>query len=381
MINRTPRLCQGYLIEPRHRQKTHQRNLYHEKLNKTREKRKKDKYIIIDSQNIRSAAGYGYQGKYGKLIEITRQMNTDNNYASLLQKTWLPSIQLQLPQEGSTYHFVSAEHAKPKGNGRYNGGVGIILSPMAYRAWQSHDRWMAHFGLNIIAMKLKIRTGSKSHKAKHTKRVYLVSGYSPCNPEIEKAEMKAYLKNLQECLKQCQNRKYILIMGTDANISFGTNRDRARDWPTTGRYGIPVTGTYQLNAANKMQGLIACHNLCLATTFFQSKYKHHTWERRDKLKTQIDHIIIKEKHLRSDIKHAFATHLPLVHSDHRRIRVKLGMTIRSRRNRGQGTSTFSKLADFLTSRNDDNGQTLSEHAKEKNRQQGPSKSHQTLSSN
>lgn len=65
--------------------------------------------------------------------------------------------------------------------------------------------------------------------------------------------------------------KYILVMRTDANISFGTNQDRASDWSTTtGRHGIPVTGKYQQKSATELQGILACHKLCLATTFFQS---------------------------------------------------------------------------------------------------------------
>lgn len=100
----------------------------------------------------------------------------------------------------------------------------------------------------------------------------------------------------------------------------------------------------------------------MATTFFQSRYKQHTWE-RGKLKSQIDHIIIKKAHLYSDIIHAFATHSSLVHSDHRTVRVKLNITTKSHRKRGTRTTMRTRIVDFLNSRtgpvgDDDTGKIL-----------------------
>lgn len=141
------------------------------------------KCIAIDSQNTRGSSGDGYKDRYGKLIEIMRKMNINNTFASLLQETWLPSTQLDIPQEGGKYHFISAGHDNATSHGRRKGGVGIILSPPALKAWQDHKGWMKYFGPNIIALKIMIRTGSKNHRGRHTKRIYLVSGYSPCNPD------------------------------------------------------------------------------------------------------------------------------------------------------------------------------------------------------
>lgn len=188
-------------------------------------------------------------------------MNINNTLASLLQETWFPSTQLSIQREGKTYHFVSAGHDNTTSHG-------MILSPLACKAWQAEGRWMKCFGPNITALKIKIRAGAKSHnRARRTKLIYLVSGYSPCNPDRRIAETKAYLKNLQECIQHCQDHRTILIMGTDTNVSFGTNRDRASEWPTTGKYGIPASGKYQQKTATKFQNLLTLHNLCLATTF------------------------------------------------------------------------------------------------------------------
>lgn len=84
---------------------------------------------------------------------------------------------------------------------------------------------------------------------------------------------------------------------------------------------------------------------------------------KGKLKSQIEHIIIKKAHLHSDVTHAFATHSPLVHSDHRHIRVKLNMAMRSRRKRGSGTTMRTRIVHFLNSHtepveDDDNRKVL-----------------------
>ena len=288
-------------------------------------------------------------------------MSIRNTYATLLQETWLPSTQLEIVQDEIKYHFVSAGYdtSQPK----RGGGVGIILSPRAHKAWQDNEGWMMQFGPNILALKLNIQTGSKKHRGRHSRRIYLVSGYSPSNPDSKTTEMQAYLTNLQNCLKQCKDPKYILIMGTDANISFGTNQDRASNWQeTTGKHGIQATGKYQQKSASKLQEILACHKLCLATTFFQSRYKYHTWERKEQ-KTQIDHIIIKREHLHSTVRHAFATHIPLVLSDHRTIRVILNISTRTCSKQIKTKSIRAGLIDFINSHAgapevDDNNQDL-----------------------
>ena len=232
-------------------------------LSKKRNKssRRPPKKIIIDSQNIRSSSGDGYDGDHGKLKEIARQMSTQDIYATLLQETWLPPTRLEIKHDGKNYQLVSAGHGKNQN--KRKGGVGIILSPRAHKAWLEKKGWMRQFGPNIIALKLNIRTGPKKHRGRHSKLLYLVSGYSPSNPDRKTDDMRKYLRNLQACLKQCENSKYILIMGTDANISFGTNRDRASNWPkTTGKHGIQATGKYQKKAATELQGILACHKLC-----------------------------------------------------------------------------------------------------------------------
>ena len=191
---------------------------------KGKHKGRRPRYITIESQNIRSSSGDEYDGDHGKLIEIARQMNTRDIYATLLQETWLPPTQLEIEQDEKNYKFISAGYGKSQQMRK--GGVGIILSPRAHKAWQDHEGWMMRFGPNIIALKLRIRTGPKKHRDRHSKLIYLVSGYSPSNSDSKTDDMKKYLRNLQACLEQGENLEYILIMGTDANISFGTNRDR-----------------------------------------------------------------------------------------------------------------------------------------------------------
>ena len=130
---------------------------------------------------------------------------------------------------------------KNRKNGRVSGGVAIVLSPEAKRAFVAAGSQVLNFGERILAVRLKLVDAKK-----RTVNILFVSAYFPVGAASPTIRQEFYLE-LERCIASCSENE-ILLIGADCNSSMGT-RSAARD-AVLGPFGLPHrnkagTGLYE----------------------------------------------------------------------------------------------------------------------------------------
>ena len=278
-----------------------------------------DTGLFIDSQNVHGVGRAGV--RFGKLVEIRRNMRAGGAYATLLQETHLCGRRRYDFRDGSVLITNGREEeANTRGNDPHwcgNGGVGILLSHEAAKAWRESGSRVDRYGERIIAISSSVRVPGRKKRM----HVRLVSSYAPVVATHTSDQRGDHVKKLAECTRrtrQCET----LIIGTDTNVRLGTSNDDANA-TTVGPHGISADGNSQQHqlAARKLHDVLAKNGLCAASTFYRSD-TYTTYVASNGRELQLDHIIIRKRDLQK-FRWVGATKHEATHSDHRRVRAVL----------------------------------------------------------
>ena len=237
--------------------------------------------------------------------ELLAKMEHRGIYAACLQETWKPD-----DQQWSNHNYTIINHCPREYRGQ---GVAIVLSPTATQHWKDAGETVKHYGTRVMAVRLRIK-----RRGTTPVHIHLVSAYAP-HSGYSRDMYDAYLDNLQQCIQDC-HRYDILLIGTDANASFGV-RDLhdSNDDCVLGPYGI----TYANTAGHYTRAMLAMSNMCVASTFFRKSKRHYrTWKNvRSGRPYQIDHFFMQRQNLRrvTDVRTCGWG----VDSDHRAILLKI----------------------------------------------------------
>ena len=274
----------------------------------------------------------------------------DAPFAICLQETWMSTGTYELANN----LLLTTSPAGQPGT-RPRGGAGILLSPQAVRAWRHTGRWRRNYGDGIIAIRLKLEAGGR--RRRRWLRLFIISSYAPACPATKKVEATAHLRALEDCLRDAR-AKEIIVLGTDLNVHLGTAEDRGAGLGTVGPYGVPATDRRNIGPAMRVHRLLGSYGLASAATFFQqTRHRYYTYtsvSSASVTRHQLDHIIVRKRHIRHLVINAFATDKQATQSDHKRVRATLDIKLRSRRKRRQRRPDASLLAQREDEDNPDN---------------------------
>ena len=155
-------------------------------------------------------------------------MRRNRVFAYALQETWRSGT-----QETCIHGFAIIQHGLPcpikRKQGRLSGGVAIVLSPEAHRAWKKAGSLRWEFGERIVA----VRLGVRDEKGKDVS-IFFVSAYAPVS-NVKQSVRDKYHQELERCVAAA-GKEDILLIATDANASMGV-RTGERD-SVLGPFGI-----------------------------------------------------------------------------------------------------------------------------------------------
>lgn len=242
--------------------------------------------------------------------ELLDFMRINNIFASGIQETWRPGIGAPSIHDNNGYVVVHhGREQKRRKKGRFSGGVAIVLSPDAKKAWNSANSQTFHFGDRILAIRMHI-----PDEKKRLVKIFFVVAYFPIGAASPSMRQEFYLQ-FEQCITSCLADE-VLLIAADTNSSMGT-RSNARDG-VLGPFGVK----YCNKAGQELYDCCATLGLCSATTFFQ-KSQYQTWMNpRSKLGHQIDHFLVRKVDF-ARIRDAGRFGGLCVESDHQPIRLTL----------------------------------------------------------
>ena len=275
-------------------------------------------YMLIDSQNVHGVGRGGV--RFGKLVEIRREMRAGGVYATLLQETHLNGNRRYEFRDGAVLLTAGNEQEQDRGNDSHwcgRGGVGILLSHTAAKDWRASGSRTDRYGERIIAVTVCARTPGRGGRT----QVRLVSSYAPVVASANKMERATHLALLAVCIRSTKHSE-TLIIGTDTNVRLGTNMDNINNGGV-GNHGISADGNTQPHrlAAKKLHETLSQHGLCAASTYFASD-TYTTYTTNNGRELQLDHILVRKRDL-PKFHWVGVTQHHATHSDHRRIRAEL----------------------------------------------------------
>jgi hypothetical protein len=266
--------------------------------------------IKIMSQNMRGMPEH----KLEMLLSTMRERDT---FAYTLQETWRIGT-TTLENKGFK---IFLNGMKERSCNRGSGGVGIILSPTAAKAWEDGGSEVKHYGTRIVAVKLLL-----ADEKNRPVTLVLVAAYSPIGAAGQE-ERADFFRNLDICEKACKQGE-ILLIGADANAAIGTNEspEEENEDKVLGPHGIKHTN----NAGRVWQQFLGLRQLCAASTFFK-KPVYGTWiHPYYKRRYQIDHFFVRRIDLKRVRDSGRVARLS-GGSDHDPIQIKLNIARRLRR--------------------------------------------------
>ena len=211
--------------------------------------------------------------------ELLDFMCENNIFACGIQETWRPGC--DVPKVHENNGFVVVHHGreqKRRKKGRFSGGVAIVLSPDAKKAWSSANSQIFHFGDRILAIKMHLPDAKK-----RMVKILFVAAYFPIGAASTSVRQEFY-SHFEHCISSCSDDD-VLLIAADTNSSMGT-QSAARDG-VLGPFGLK----YCNKAGKELYDCCAALGLCSATTFFQ-KSQYQTWVNpRSKLRHQINHFL------------------------------------------------------------------------------------------
>jgi len=215
---------------------------------------------------------------------------------------------------------------KRRKKGRISGGVAIILSPEAKKAWISAGSQVLHFGDRTLAVKMDIPDARK-----RVVKIFFVVAYFPIGAASTQVRQEFY-SQFEQCISSCSADE-VLLVAADTNSSMGI-RSSVRDG-VLGPFGVE----YCNKAGKELYDCCAALGLCSATTFFQ-KPQYQTWMNpRSKLGHQIDHFLVRRSAL-ARVRDAGRYGGLSVESDHQPIRLTLRVAKNLSKQRCKREETF-----------------------------------------
>eukprot|EP00980_Cylindrotheca_fusiformis_P021013 scaffold8028_cov81-Cylindrotheca_fusiformis.AAC.1 len=174
-------------------------------------------------------------------------------------------------------------------NTRKHGGVGIILSPEAVKAWERAGQPEpirpppVASATRSIAIEIKMED-----KKKKEMKIFLISTYLPCS-SFSDEDFEETLNQLQFLIDKCPTDA-ILIIGGDFNASIGVTR-KEEGYKSTGPYGNP----HRNQRGETVKNFLDMNALTSVATFFE-KANHDTWSfaGTGEDPKQIDHILVRQ---------------------------------------------------------------------------------------
>ena len=165
-----------------------------------------EKQLKFLSQNVRGL-------NHDKEEELVDFMCTNNIFACGIQETWRLGSDIT-----ENNGFVVVQHGceqKRRRKGRTSGGVAIILSPVAKKAWISAGSQFFHFGDRILAVRLNLPDAKK-----RLVKIFFVVAYFPIGAAKKQVRQDFFLQ-FEQCISSCSDEE-VLLVAADANSSMGT---------------------------------------------------------------------------------------------------------------------------------------------------------------
>jgi len=269
------------------------------------------------SQNVRGLCG-------DKEEEFLDFMRINNIFVCGIQETWRLGSNIS-----ENNGFVVVQHGsekKRRKKGRISGGVAIILSPEAKKAWISAGSQVLHFGDRTLAVKLDILDARN-----RVVKIFFVVAYFPIGAASTQVRQDFY-SQFEQCISSCSADE-VLLVAADTNSSMGI-RSSVRDG-VLGPFGVE----YCNKAGKELYDCCATLGLCSATTFFK-KPQYQTWKNpRSKLGHQIDHFLVRRSAF-ARVRDAGRYGGLAVESDHQPIRLTMRMAKNLSKQRDERKETF-----------------------------------------
>ena len=279
-------------------------------------RRKSPKRLTVGFANVRSLKmgtmliGQQLESWGLEKIEVLKQrMREQNLYWLGLAETRLEGTNVRDCGDG----FLLLHHNKENTKGQ--GGVGILLSPAAAKAWKKDQRSYHHPSGRVISCSLPLE-GAEGHW-------HAVVGYGPAQRPLpqkseERKERKEYLQACQETIQQLKAGEIYLFVA-DMNCRVGTARageDGFRQ--TIGNYGMGKRN----EAGEEMLDFCLHNNIKVANTFFPHKTAHKaTWTHpRFHTPAILDYAMTRTLRFVEDVRTMPGVDID---SDHKLLRIKL----------------------------------------------------------
>ena len=130
--------------------------------------------------------------------ELLDFMRINNIFASGIQETWRPGIGAPSIHDNNGYVVVHhGREQKRRKKGRFSGGVAIVLSPDAKKAWNSANSQTFHFGDRILAIRMHI-----PDEKKRLVKIFFVVAYFPIGAASPSMRQEFYLQ-FEQCITSC----------------------------------------------------------------------------------------------------------------------------------------------------------------------------------
>jgi hypothetical protein len=176
---------------------------------------------------------------------------------------------------------------------RERGGVGIVLSKEANRAWMRAGQPQPIRPGKVVGNTRNI--GLELHfvdKKGKTCKYFVISTYLPCTLYSDD-QYELVLEQLEEVLKKCP-KDATPVIGIDANAEIGiTDGTEDSRYNISGPYGNPRTNT----RGRIFTDFLRKHKLCSPATWFEKPH-HHTYVNYRGQGRTIDYLLIPRKELR-----------------------------------------------------------------------------------
>jgi hypothetical protein len=266
--------------------------------------------LSITTKNLR---GFSGENSIGKRDEIAHSMKEHNVDVACLQETWTSEDEVLLIHG---HQFIL--HGGPSNRG----GVGLVLSPKAIKAWERAGQPDPIKSGNVaerertISIELHFLDG-----ARQIVKYFVVSSYAPCAEHYTAEDYSDYLLNLEEKILQKCPVGAIPIIGIDANATISDVRtddhgERSlRPTDIVGKFGVRQPH----ERGDQFMNFLSENGLCSTGSYF-SKKCHFTHMDRSGNRREVDHILLPRRHLRCLMRFDI---IGGVESDHTLLRIKL----------------------------------------------------------
>ena len=297
--------------------------------------------LTVVTQNIRGVQGLsepdGRTRDLGKLETLTCVLLDEKIDVFLVQEMWLTGNWEKNINGVTIIHHGPDKPTSQRGSG----GVAILLSPKAKRAWAAAGRPdpirpgpLGDSNARFIGIHLLFRP-----RRNQTQRIFIGNTYAPHSglASDDPLLLERFYTSLEETISSATPNGTDIILGGDWNASVGVRQDPS-DQPFLGPYGIDCS-----NAAGDFVLDLARHlDLRVSTSFFKARsYATFFDQLHAHRPLQLDYFLVSQR-FGNRITDAKVYHPPGgIVSDHEAVRLRIRLSRPLTRNKANAPASSS----------------------------------------